>query len=42
MSEDDRSQKLKLIGQTPAVEDVVAEDADHKTALASEEELIDY
>ena len=41
MVEDGRSQKLKVIGQTPAVEDVVAEDMEHKMALALEEEHID-
>ena len=41
MAEGDRFQKLKLIGQTPDVEDVVAEDVEHKMVLALEGGRID-
>ena len=40
VAEDDRSQKLILIGLTPVVNDVVAEDAVLRMALALEEERI--
>ena len=41
MAEQDRSQKLKLIGHTLDVDDVVAEDGEHKMVLTLEEEHID-
>ena len=41
MAEDNIFQKLILIGPTPAVEDVVAEDGEHIMELALEEEHID-
>ena len=39
-SENDRSHKLKLIGQTSSVEDVFVEDMENKIALALEEEML--
>ena len=41
MAEEGRSQKLILMGLTPAVKDVVTEDAVHIMALAFEEEHIE-
>ena len=41
VAEDSRSHKLIIIGKTPAVEDVVAEDLVHRMALNLEEERID-
>ena len=41
VAEDDRSQKLILIGMTLAVEDVVAEVAVHRMSFALEEERIE-
>ena len=41
VAEDDRYQKLKLFGKTPAMEDVVAEDVVHIIALNLEEDIID-
>ena len=39
--EEKRSQKLKLIGNNTSVEDMDAEDAVHRMALALEEKCID-
>ena len=41
VDEDDISNKLKLIGKNPAMEDVVTDDAEHRMSLDSEEEHID-
>ena len=41
VSEDDRSDKLILIGLTLSVEYVVAEDVVHRMSIALEEERID-
>ena len=41
MMEYDRSQKLKLISQTPSV-DVAMENVNHEMALASKDECIDF
>ena len=41
VAEDDRSQKLILIGLTPAVEDVAAECLVNRMALTLEEERIE-
>ena len=41
VAEEDRSKKLKLIGQNPAVEDVVTEDVVHRIDIALEEDRID-
>ena len=38
--DENKSQKLKLIGQPPGMEDVVEEDAGVKIELASEEEFL--
>ena len=41
MTEDDRSQKLILMGLTAALEDGAAEDAVYRMTLALKEEFID-